>query len=299
MRYRDLCVAWIAEQDALFVRLLEDACRGRGLSILQVRPPSRDRTVAELAAGELAFAALLDRASDEDLDFLPIVAWAGEHGALNLNPYARARRAADKSLTHGDLLGALSTPQTIVVPPYVECPELPDLDLDPFGPAIIMKPAHGGGGDGVVVVGAAAEPVQAARQQFPEDSYLLQTHVVPAQLGGRPAWFRIIYAAGRIYPFWWDPLTHAYAAVTVAEADHFGLRPLQAMTRRIAEICGLCLFSTEIAWRDDCGFQVVDYVNDPIDLTPQSVMPSGVPDRILGFIAENLADWVASRRPPV
>jgi hypothetical protein len=161
-----------------------------------------------------------------------------------------------------------------------------------------MKPAHGGGGDGVVVLPASVAPVQATRQLYPDDSYLLQTHVVPAQLGGRPAWFRVIHAAGRIYPFWWDPRTHVYIPVSIAEEHGFGLWPVQEMTARIAEICGLCLFSTEIAQAVDGCFQVVDYVNDPLDLTPQSVAPNGVPDQILGFIAENLADWIAVRRGP-
>jgi hypothetical protein len=298
MQYHDLCVAWIAGQDATFILLLDRACRARGLSILPITPDNRDRSLAQLATGEVAFGALFDRASDEDSGFLPIVAWASEHAAASVNPYARARRAADKATTHRDLFATLNTPYTIVVPPYAECPELMDIDLGPLGPAITMKPAHGGGGDGVVVLNAAAEPVQATRQQYPEDSYLLQTYVVPAQLAGRTAWFRVIYAAGRVYPFWWDLCTHAYTPVSVAEEYGFGLRPLQEMTCRIAEICGLSLFSTEIARQADGGFQVVDYINDPLDLTPHSVAPNGVPDQILGFIAENLADWVLARRRP-
>ncbi len=298
MQYHDVCVTWIAEQDAHFIRLFEAACRARGLAVLQITPADRDRRVAQLAAGEVAFGALFDRASDEDSDFLPVVAWAGEHAAVSVNPYTRARRAANKALTHRDLSTTLNTPCTIVVPPYAECPELADLDLAPLGPSITMKPAHGGGGEGVVVLDAAAAPVQATRQQYPDDSYLLQTYVVPAQLGGRPAWFRIIYAAGHVYPFWWDPCTHAYTPVSVAEENGFGLRSLQDMTRRIAEICGLCLFSTEIARQAGGGFQVVDYVNDPLDLRPQSLVPNGVPDQILGFIAGNLADWIGIRRCP-
>lgn len=298
MPYHDVCVAWIAEADAPFILLFEQACREQGLSVRQVKPANRDQTVAALAAGETAFSVLFDRASDEDHQFLPIVAWAGSRNALSLNPYARARRAADKAATHRDLFATIHTPYTIVLPPYAECPELADLDLGPLGPAIIVKPAHGGGGDGVVALSNSVEPVQAARQRYPEDSYLLQTFVIPAQRGGRPAWFRVIYAAGRVYPFWWDPRTHAYLPVTIAEEHGYGLQPLQAMTVRIAEICGLCLFSTEIAQTADGGFQVVDYVNDPLDLTPQSVAPNGVPDQILGFIAENLADWIGSRRPP-
>ena len=38
-------------------------------------------------------------------------------------------------------------------------------------------------------------------------------------------------------------------------------------------------------------FLVVDYINDPIDLRPQSKTPQGVPDEIIDAIANNLADY--------
>ncbi|MGZ3512872.1 MAG: hypothetical protein ACXU93_02875 [Thermodesulfobacteriota bacterium] len=38
----------------------------------------------------------------------------------------------------------------------------------------------------------------------------------------------------------------------------------------------------------------MDYVNDPLDLTPRSVTQGGIPDEILQFIAQDLVDWLAS-----
>ena len=56
----------------------------------------------------------------------------------------------------------------------------------------------------------------------------------------------------------------------------------------IAGICGLNLFSTEIAYTADGDFVVVDYVNDPIDLSIQSNTRDAVPDDIVRDITERL-----------
>jgi hypothetical protein len=132
----------------------------------------------------------------------------------------------------------------------------------------------------------------AARRQYPDDKYLLQTRVCPIRAGLRPAWFRVLYCAGEIYPCWWDIRTHVYAPVTAAEESHFKLSPLRAITETIAEISRLGLFSTEIGLTAEAGLVVVDYANDPIDLRLQSQTPEGVPDDIARFVAERLAELV-------
>ena len=58
------------------------------------------------------------------------------------------------------------------------------------------------------------------------------------------------------------------------------------MTSRIASICKLDWFSTEIALTDE--FIVVDYVNDEIDTRVQSTAMDGVPDDIIESIAKQL-----------
>lgn len=295
MRWNDLCLAWIAERDAAFVERLDLACRARNLSVAQVTTVNLERFLEQLAAGEVGFAALFDRATDENPRFTPLVEWADRNGVVRLNPHDRCVRAADKALTHRDLFSVVQTPYTIILPPYAEAPELGEIDLSPLGPAFAIKPAHGGGGEGVIVLSTTREHIQAARRQFPRDGYLLQQRVVPTRLNERAAWFRIIHAAGHVYPCWWDTHTHVYAPVSVAEESFYGLHPLRELTLRIAEVCGLGLFSTEIALQADGIFQVVDYVNDPLDLTPQSALPSGVPDQIVLFVAENLAAWVAAQ----
>jgi hypothetical protein len=170
------------------------------------------------------------------------------------------------------------------------------LDLSPLGEKFIVKPAHGGGGEGVVLEVSTFGQVLEARQAHPQDYYLLQAHISPVQLAGRPAWFRVLFCGGKIYPFWWDTATHIYVPLGEEEDKQFGLASIASTTLTIARVCRLNLFSTEIALTSSGLFVVVDYVNNPIDLRLQSVTPDGVPDETVHEIAGRLADLVLQHR---
>jgi hypothetical protein len=57
------------------------------------------------------------------------------------------------------------------------------------------------------------------------------------------------------------------------------------------------LFSTEIAITSDGRFVIVDYVNDPIDLRPQSKTFDGVPDDIVEDITKRLVEVILMHHP--
>ena len=133
------------------------------------------------------------------------------------------------------------------------------------------------------------------RREHADDKYLLQAHITPRKLDMRSAWFRVIYCTGKIYPCWWHGKDYVYAPVTKEEQDQYGLAPLNEAAEKIAHVCELDLFSTEIAYTSEGLFVVVDYVNDPIDLRLRSKAIDGVPDEIVHDIAGRLADLVCTR----
>jgi hypothetical protein len=291
----DFCIAWNWEYDSGFVRMLESACARRGLSIFQVASHNLDPVLAALKSGEMHFHALLDRASDSDPRFQPLVDWARTYSAVCINPQEVARWTHDKATMHLEFISrGLDTPHAIILPPFSEQPALPPPGLGPLNGSFAIKPARGGGGEGVVLEASSWEQVLPTRQQFPDEKYLLQAHVAPCLLEGRPAWFRVLYCKGAVYPCWWDTHTHVYTPVRAEERFRFGLRSLSEIPRRIAGICRLDLFSTEIALTPDGRFVVVDYVNDPVDLRLQSEAADGVPDAIVENIAGRLAGMAAS-----
>jgi hypothetical protein len=237
-----------------------------------------------------------DRASDSDDRFLPLVEWARHHAAYRINPREASCRAWDKAIMHQMLREVVCTPTTIILPAYNEQPVPPCIDLTVLGGHFSIKPARRGGGEGVVVWATSLEQVVAAREEYPTDRYLLQTHVEPLKLGARRAWFRIIYCLGDVFPCWWDEQTHIYVPVTAAEEDLHSLAPLRCIARTVAGRCGLDVFSCEVALTGGNSFVVVDYVNDPLDLRLQSRSCDGVPDEIVQAMVARLVSFVSEGR---
>ena len=297
MRNYDLCLTWNWEYDADFVKLLNLACQSHGLSFLQITPENLSDMMQSITNKEIVFQVFFDRASDADARFIPVVQWACDHVVHHINFYESARRARDKVAMHQAISVSMNTPLTIILPSYDEQPWLPAIDLTSLGESFTIKPANGGGGDGVINEATTLSQVLMARQAFASQSYLLQSHIIPAGLGSRMAWFRVIHVAGNVYPCWWDTRTHIYTRVTPSEEVCYHLGSLRSISSSIADICGLELFSTEIAMTADGRFVVVDYVNDPIDLRLQSVTPDGVPDDIVKGITERLAEFILMVHP--
>jgi hypothetical protein len=290
----DLCLAWNWEYDHDFVVLLAAACQSRGVSLLQITPDNLADLIAPITNQEIVFRFFWDRASDTDNRFDPIVQWARDFALYRINPDERAKRTWNKVNAHLTFSSAgLQTPYTIILPSYEEQPVLPPIDLEQLGSSFMIKPAHGGGGEGVIIGATCLSEVLSARQKYPDDAYLLQAQVVPANFGTHPAWFRVIYCAGSAYPFFWDPFTHVYTPVTLLREDQHRIHSLHEVTACIARICGLDLFSTELCVGPDDRLVVIDYINDPIDLRLQSKAFDGVPDEIVHDIVGSLVALVA------
>jgi hypothetical protein len=293
----DLCLAWNWEYDADFVALLSTACQTHRLSLLQITLDNLSDILSALTNGHISFRAFLDRASDVDSRFMPLVHWAQGHAVYRINPHERACHICDKAAVHPLLIDAgLHTPSTIILPPYEKQPVLPATDLSRLGESFTIKPAQGGGGCGVVTQASSWTQVLDARREYANDRYLLQAQINPTQLGSRPAWFRIICCAGQVYPCWWDTRTHVYTPVTSGDESSFGLKPLRDITISLAHLSELDLFSTEISLTTDECFVIVDYVNDQIDLRLQSKAVDGVPDEIVKDVVERLVSLVDRHR---
>jgi hypothetical protein len=285
--HSDLCLPWYWEFDIDFVHYVEQACHAQGLTLWQITPENLLESINALYQGERTFNTLLDRSQGENR-FLPINRWAKEYNKKRINPTEISKWSEDKATMHLELITAgVQTPHTILLAPFLEQPVLPTLDLTPLGNQFVIKPSNEGGGEGVILGAFSLEQVLRARMEFPEQKYLLQSTVSPRTIQGRPAWFRVYYAVGKTYPCWWHPLTHVFSTVTQPEEHKYELSPLHDITQRIASICKLDWFSTEIALTLE-DFVVVDYVNDEIDTRIQSKAVDGAPDEVMQSIASQL-----------
>jgi hypothetical protein len=283
----DLCLPWYWEYDLDFVHMIEKFCVEQEVSFWQITPNDLLESITALYMGEKKFRTILDR-SQYDSRFEPIHRWSREHRVRRINPAEVSAWSEDKATMHLELISAgLYTPHTILLPPFIEQPVIPDLDLTPLGDQFVIKPACGGGGEGVILGAFSTDQILRARMEFPEQKYLVQATVTPRTIQGQPAWFRVFYANGKTFPCWWHPLTHVFSPVTSQEENRYGLISLHSITRRIASICKLDWFSTEIALTLE-AFVVVDYVNDGIDTRIQSKAVDGVPDEVMQSVAQQL-----------
>ncbi len=297
METYDLGIAWDWPYDADFVALLEAACHERGLTVLQVTQHNLSAVTEALAQGRLGFSAFLDRAWDANPAFHPLAQEVERRVPRLINPYSQARWVHDKAIMHLEFLSyGLAVPYTLIVSPEEGAGEPKPSELAALGSSFIMKPAHGGGGEGVVTDVRTWTQVLAEQKRLGYDKWLLQQRVTPAFLEGRPAWLRIIYAAQGIFPCWWHPDTHRYEALTATDEARLGLGKLRDIVSAIATIAGLDLFSTEIALTQAGQFLAVDYVNDPCDMRLQSRATDGVPDEIVIAVACQLAELVERRQ---
>jgi len=285
MQY-DLCLPWYWEYDDVFVGMVERACIEEGISLWQIKPNNLLESITALYKGVLTFKTLLHRGQGEVL-FDPIPRWAREFSVKRINPAEISAWSEDKATMHLEFINAgLHTPYTVLLAPFLEQPVLAEIDIAPLGENFVIKPSNGGGGEGVILGASTVDEILQARMEFPEQKYLIQAHVIPQIIEEKPAWFRVFYANGETYPCWWDTDTHIYTPVTAEEESQYHLDRLRGDTKRIASICQLDWFSTEIAIADE--FIVVDYVNDEIDTRVKSQALDGVPDEIMNSIAVQL-----------
>jgi len=298
----DVCLASDWEQDRDFFALLEAELHALGHCTYCVWPRNLEETVRALESGGLRFRYLVDRASNTSLEFLELHRLTALHGAGVLESPAALAWASDKATMHLEFLTAgIPVPHTLILDPYHVHPELTveAATLAPLGSPFVIKPANTtGGGVGVWHDARTPDEVVAARRTHPRDKYLLQERIEPMQRGERRFWFRVFYACQLVLCAWWNDRTHRYAPLPEEDSRQEGLGELAAIVGRIAAVCRLRVFSTEIALDARGRFVVVDYVNESPDLRRASQYPDGVPDALVAQITSAVAAAVHAALAP-
>lgn len=290
-------LAWEWAYDRDFIYGLDRKCQEQGLASYIIHPSNLDETLAKMAGGELIIKVLLDRASDAIPRFYDLIHLARKGSFWMINELALLPRAVDKATMHLEFISAgIDVPYTIILSPWQKSPRADLSEIRKLGAPFIIKPACGGGGVGVVKNARNINQIIYARMEISHDKYLLQEKIAPAILGKeKKAWFRIFYAAGNVIPCWWDDATHIYDELTPKDVKTYNLFKLENIAKKIAGICKLDFFSTEIALTDDDKFVVVDYVNDMCDMRRKSQHYDGVPDNVVDEITMKLISYAETR----
>lgn len=298
-RVIDFCIGWDPWPSELFLDLILHHCDARGLTCVVARDTDVTSMVRGVESGRTFVRCHLDVEAEHEDDADPYkrLAYAvKDQGGFAVNDPDSARLCIDKAKIHYRFERAgIPVPPTIVVRNW----EPSDFRLTPterkrLGRPFVIKPARGYGKQGVARVNAGTiREIAKARRYDRGDDFLLQSMVVPEWLGHHMGWFRAFHVLGQVILCWWDTKTEHYACVSADDYKAYGLAPLCRISWRIAQATHMNFFTTELAAVGKGArrrFVAIDYVNDPCDMTAQSLSHCGVPDRVVDHVAERLAE---------
>jgi hypothetical protein len=293
----DFSLGWGPWPDEEFTDMIRDQCANRKLSFLICKDDNVNQVIRGVKAGTKRILFHLDAQAeyeDDSDDYGRLGHAARNGGAFVVNDPDRAKVGINKAIMHCQFVRAgIPVPYSIVVGES----EPTDFKLTPsqcqkLGQPCIIKPARGYGGQGVAQVdGHSVKEIASARRYDKGDDFLLQQLVEPEWFGHRMGWFRVFYLLGEVIICWWDKVTEHYACATTKEFDDYHLMPLWEIAWNIAQTTHMNFFSTELAIVGTGSARrclAIDYVNDPCDMTLQTQSHCGVPDRVVGHIAERL-----------
>ena len=288
------------DTDDFFIHKVQEYAVAARLNFFLVEPLWVDCFYEALDKGRVWPRVLLNMHSEHhqpDEVFHRLIRLAAERNVQVIDHPDRALQAFDKARLHPRLAAAgVSVPFTVLVSReealiFI----LTDDQRAQLGSPFVVKPAMGYGRKGLVLDATDERAVQRSIEGFANGHYLLQKKIVPRQLNGTPAYFRVFYVFGSIWCLWWNCFTDQYRVVTPQEATDFELKPLEETVRQIAALTGMTFFSSEIAQTDADEFVVIDYVNDQCHMLSQTASPqTGVPDDVVAAIARRLVEGAKS-----
>jgi len=298
MQTYDLAISynWIFDHE--FVELIEQIFQEDGLKTYVITKQNIREVIDLLRNKKVFFKTYFDRASDEDPEFEHITTILLRRKSYLINPFSKVRCAIDKSVMHKKLIKKrFLLPKTLILPAYSSKLRLTvrEEQLNIIGRPFVIKPVlFSGGGQGVIKNAMTLAQIQEERTKNISEKYLVQEKILPSNINGKRAWFRIFWAFGHAIPTWWNDNTHIYFRVTKNDIEQFNLRPLIKITTRLAQITNLDYFSTEIAVTKDHKFVLIDYINDQCDMRLKSNHPDGIPDRVVIEFIERMGKKILS-----
>jgi hypothetical protein len=306
MRIYDLVMTHRLDADDFFIHRVQQHCAERAWTFFLIEPLWVEAFLESFQRGKLWARVLLNMHSEHHQPeevYHRLVRLAFERKTRVIDPPDLALAAFDKAQLHPRLQACeFALPFTIIVPRgEIRTFTLTPADRARLGLPFVVKPSLGYGKGGVVLDAQSESDLNRSLMKWPDPHYLLQERIVPRTIDGAPAYFRVFYAFGSVWPCWWNCYTDAYSLLNPEELRKHGLEPLSAIVCRLADLTGMQFFSSEIALTDSGQFVLIDYVNDQCHMLTQSSNPAiGVPDEVVAGIARRLvegcAQWLGSPR---
>jgi hypothetical protein len=296
MRAYDLVMTHQLDADDFFIHRIQRHCAEKGLNFFLIEPLWAQEFHQKLERDQLRPGVLLNMHSEhhapEDI-FHQLVELAYRKQVTIIDPPPVAIACFDKARVHARLQqSGFDLPYTVVVTrqsihQFRFSPE----EQGKLGRPFVIKPAMGYGRRGVVLDAIEEGDLWRSARQWPEGDLLAQEKIVPRQIAGEPAYFRVFYVFGAVWSCWWNCFTDAYRVLSQSEMEEYKLLRLQEIACRLATLTGMNFFSTEVAQDEKGRFVLIDYINDQCHMLTQSAAPQmGVPDEMVAAIARRLVE---------
>ena len=295
-RIYDLVMTHKLDADDFFIHCIQRHCAEARLNFFLIEPLWAEAFQLYMQFGEIWPRVLLNMHSEHhrpEESYHRLVRLAAEKHCQVIDPPDIALAAFDKARLHPVLIGAgLNVPTSVIVSrEQADDFRLTEEQQAALGTPFVIKPAMGYGRGGLVLDATSEKDLARSVSAWPDTHYLLQRRIVPRQLKGAPAYFRVYFVFGSVWSSWWNCYTDNYRLVTPQEAAEFNLKPMEEIIRQIANLTRMNFFSTEIAQTENGEFVVIDYVNDQCHMLSQSANPPiGVPDELVAAIAKRLVE---------
>ena len=282
----DIGILWEWQYDERFIKLMDSLCYKRGKKSYLVSNYNLHETIEKIINGSLKFRTVLDRATDCNTAFMPLVHLLQKQGSRIIEEPAKTAHSNDKTIMHIECLkNGLNVPESIILFPN---DEIKEEMLYSIGIPFVIKPEVGGGGEGVVTEAFSVSDIINARSKNPNMVFIIQKKITPREVDRKRYWFRVFFVCGKIIPCFWNDITHVSQRLSPSEGKIS--KELIRIIKKISKFAELEFFSTEIAELDNGNFFVIDYVNDQCDMRFQSDAIDGVPDSVIKEIIEAIID---------
>ena len=289
----ELAVAWCWCYDDHFIRRLRLACTEEKIRLLEITHSNLEESVARLSSGKIRPDLFLDRASDMDEYFYQLNEILSSKNCYIIN--RRAEWASDKAtMTLEFLSHGIHIPYTIILPPLSEIPDIKDIDFSMITKPMVVKPATGGGGEGVYLDVNGIDELQRHRNEYPDDKYLVQEKIIPRVLDGKAGWFRTFFAFGDVMVCRQMDAPRSLRLIGSGDIEASLYSRITEQAIAISRVCGLDLFSTEIALTEADDLIAIDHVNDQCDYRTYPEHSDGVPSEIVDFVCGKIASFAGS-----
>jgi len=297
MKVYDVGIGWANPVDQKFVEELKPVLRKKGLSWFEITFHNLASVFERVVGETLHFRNFLDRSSDDHPAYFLLAEVLRSRGARVVNNPYQMVRFASKTTLHRlfEQQGLPVLPTTILSGSRYSKKELEHI-LTSFSVPFVIKPAHGGAGEGVVMSGKnVKDVVQFLKDNVPDDG-LIQSYITPSQFEGKVTWFRPIYVCGTTIPLWWDPKNMFYHVFGDSPYERKIAKRLEKIIQKVAALTHIELFSMEAVITHDKKLVIVDYLNYPIDLNTREEVPDGLPPETLKQVVVSLSNSIAKHR---